>query len=180
MKATASHLRPVPDPPSEIEILFRTHYNLVFRTAYKITGNAVDAEDVLQTVFLRLARRKEELNLTPNPEGYFYRAAVNSALDVVRSKSRSVSIEEVDETATIDPEAERREREFKRLLRKAVSSLGQKAAEMFLLKYFEGYENHEIAKLLGTSQMVVAVVLHRARSKVKKIMGTMLENYNEN
>jgi len=37
--------------------LFRVHHGLVFRTAYRITGNAGDAEDVLQTVFLRLLRR---------------------------------------------------------------------------------------------------------------------------
>jgi DNA-directed RNA polymerase specialized sigma24 family protein len=42
--------------PDELERAFRAHHPLVFRTAYRITGNVADAEDVLQTVFLRLAR----------------------------------------------------------------------------------------------------------------------------
>ena len=44
--------------PGEFERVFRAHHGLVFRTAYRITGNAADAEDVSQTVFLRLFRRE--------------------------------------------------------------------------------------------------------------------------
>ncbi len=43
--------------PDELDLAFRAHHGLVFRTAYLITGNAADAEDVLQTVFLRLLPR---------------------------------------------------------------------------------------------------------------------------
>ena len=39
---------------------------------------------------------------------------------------------------------------------------------MFALRYYEGHDNQEIAKVMGTSQMVVGVVLHRARTKLKK------------
>ena len=44
--------------PDEFERVFRAHHGLVFRTAYRITGNAADAEDVSQMVFLRLFRRE--------------------------------------------------------------------------------------------------------------------------
>src|SRR6266545_5774590 len=97
MLAVATHLKSVPDPLEELERLFREHYNLIFRAAYRVTGSAVDAEDVLQTVFLRLVRRKEKLDLSPSPGSYLHRAAVNASLDLLRgrTRSRSVSIEEV-------------------------------------------------------------------------------------
>ena len=41
---------------NDFEALFREHYALVYRTAYSVTGNRQDAEDVLQTIFLRLLR----------------------------------------------------------------------------------------------------------------------------
>jgi len=50
---------------------------------------------------------------------------------------------------------------------------------MFVLRYFEGYDNHEIADMLGTSQLVVGVLLHRARTKMKKQLNRMLEGENE-
>jgi len=48
-----------------------------------------------------------------------------------------------------------------------------------VLKYFEGHSNVEIARLLGTSQMVVGVMLHRARTKLRKELGKVLEASHE-
>ena len=42
----------------EFEEIFREHYQLVYRAAYGVTGNRQDAEDVLQTIFVRLIQRE--------------------------------------------------------------------------------------------------------------------------
>jgi RNA polymerase sigma-70 factor (ECF subfamily) len=175
------HLRPVPNPPSPLEVLYQEHHANVFRAAYRITGSASDAEDVLQTVFLRLAKRKETPDLSPSPGGYLHRAAVNAALDLIRSRSRvrQVSIEEVapilPETSEADPETGRASKELQDHVRQSLNCLGTTAAQMVALKYFEGLGNTEIAELLGTSQMVVAVTLHRARTRLKKEIRKYLE-----
>ena len=88
MPVTATHLRAVPAPQSQLESLFQQHYDQIFRTAYRVTGNANDAEDVLQTVFLRLSRWTE-VNLEPNPASYLHRAAINASLDLVRQGTHS-------------------------------------------------------------------------------------------
>jgi len=51
--------------------------------------------------------------------------------------------------------------------------------EMFVLRYYEGHDNREIAKIMGTSQMVVGVVLHRARTKLRREIGHYLEKHHE-
>jgi RNA polymerase sigma-70 factor (ECF subfamily) len=179
------HLRPVPNPPNEIEVLFQEHHDQVFRTAYRVTGSASDAEDVLQTVFLRLVRRNEKIDLSPSPGSYFHRAAVNASLDLLRSRtrSRSVSIEEVAPAATESsepsPETQYVDRELQNQIRRAIATLGPKAAEIIVLKYFEGHSNLEIARMLGTSQMVIGVLLHRARTRLRKELATTLEGYHE-
>jgi RNA polymerase sigma-70 factor (ECF subfamily) len=171
--ATASHLRAVPTPESKLEGLFRQHYDQIFRTAYRVTGNPNDAEDVLQTVFLRLARRKHDLELAPNPQAYLLRAAINAALDIVRSRTVS-NLVPIDEVAperfstNRNPEMQHADRELRALIQNEISKLSQNSAEMFVLKYFEGYDNKEIAQMLGTSHLVVGVLLHRARSQMKK------------
>src|SRR4051812_37401980 len=68
------------------EQVFREHSQFVYRTAYGVTGNAEDAEDVLQTIFLRLVRRELPPNLKMNPKAYLYRAAVNESLSVIRAR----------------------------------------------------------------------------------------------
>ena len=111
MPVKATHLRVIPDQPKavmatspssvgaiELEVLFREHYDRIFRAAYRITGSTLDAEDVLQTVFLRLARRSEAPDLSPSPAAYLTRAAINASLDIVRARgmARSVSLDEVE------------------------------------------------------------------------------------
>lgn len=186
MPATATHLQPVPDPPpGMLESLFREHYDQIFRTAYRVTGSASDAEDVLQTVFLRLARREGGVDLQPHPGAYLHRAAINASLDLVRGRANAkpVSLDDVeDELRTnpkLSPAAQHEDRELRKLVQQAVARLGATASEMFVLRYFEGYGNREIAEMLNTSQMVVGVVLHRARTRLRKEIGEFLEEYHE-
>jgi RNA polymerase sigma-70 factor (ECF subfamily) len=144
-----------------------------------VTGNVLDAEDVLQTVFLRVMRNTTDLS--PNPKSYLIRAAINAGLDIVRSRSRSksISIEQITDYPTnkndFNPQIQQEDRELRKHLQKAIANLGEKAAEIFVLRFLEGYDNREIAKILGMSQMVVAVILHRARTKVRKDLGKFLE-----
>src|SRR5215471_17880381 len=72
----------------EFEEIFREHYQLIYRTAYSVTGNRQDAEDVLQTIFVRLLKRELPPDLENNPKAYLYRAAVNVSLSVLRSRKR--------------------------------------------------------------------------------------------
>jgi RNA polymerase sigma-70 factor, ECF subfamily len=185
VQAAVKTLQLVPDPPGELETLFRTHHGRVFRTAQRITGSAADAEDVLQTVFLRLVKGQESYDLSQNPEAYLSRAAINASLDLLRSRTRarSVYLDDVD-SHTIPskqqtPEAEHNERELQMLVRQAVARLGKTAGEMFILRYYEGLDNREIAAAMNTSPLVVGVVLHRARTKLRKEIGHYLEKHHE-
>ena len=168
----------------ELAGLFRDYHKTIFRIAYRITGSQSDAEDVLQTIFLRLTPNRRDLS--PNPEGYLHRAAVNASLDLIRSRTRanSVSLDVVDfdqssKFSVSSPEDDFADVELRELIRHAVAKLEGRAATAFALRYFEGYDNNRIAQVLGTSQMVVAVTLHRARTRLRKEIGNYLEKHRE-
>src|SRR5689334_9985208 len=67
--------------------LYERHCEAVFRAALRVTGSAADAEDVLQTVFLRVLSRGDEDDATGRPAAYFRRAAVNAAVDLLRRRA---------------------------------------------------------------------------------------------
>ena len=71
-----------------LERVFVEHKERVFRAAYRVTGSVNDSEDVVQSVFLKLARRElgEMGEDIQNIGGYLHRAAVNAALDLVRAR----------------------------------------------------------------------------------------------
>jgi RNA polymerase sigma-70 factor (ECF subfamily) len=187
--------------PSEFERVFRAHHGLVFRTAYRITGNAADAEDVSQTVFLRLLRRQAEAkvledtvlpgeapqnemrqndalqnhvlqnHVLQNEESYLRRAAINAALDVMRARraDRTVELEDLPtERGREDP------RELRQALGRALAQLKTRPAEIFALRFFEGFSNPQIARMLGISQVLVAVIVHRTRQQLRKELGAYL------
>jgi RNA polymerase sigma-70 factor (ECF subfamily) len=170
----------------ELAVLFRDYHKAIFRIAYRITGSRSDAEDVLQTVFLRLTPNRARGDFLPNAGGYLHRAAVNASLDLLRSRTRanSVSLDVIDfnqssKLSVASPEDDFAAVELRELVRQAVAKLEGRTATAFALRYFEGCDNRHIAQVLGTSQMVVAVTLHRARTRLRKEIGSYLEKHNE-
>jgi RNA polymerase sigma factor (sigma-70 family) len=74
----------------DLDQIFRDNYRWVHRTAYGVTRRSEDAEDVVQNLFLRLLQRGLPPDISRNAKGYLYRAAVNLALDRVRSRRRRI------------------------------------------------------------------------------------------
>jgi len=176
VQAAAYENQPTLSPPGalqSLEAIFREHHGAVYRAAYRITGNAADAEDVLQTVFTRLLRREEQPDLSNSAGSYLHRAAVNAALDLMRrrKRARAVDLDDVGEQIVDEdagPERRRGSREIARRVREALSRLSPRQAEIFSLRYLDGLGNLEIAKMLGSSQTSIAVILHRARHRLQK------------
>jgi RNA polymerase sigma-70 factor (ECF subfamily) len=158
----------------EFERLFRANYAAVYGTAYRITGSAEDAEDALQTVFLRLWRRDSGREAVENLNSFLHRAAINAALDVVRSRGRKRSspLDNYEPTladsAHRQPDRAHAAGEIRDWLRSALARLSQREAEIFVLRYFEDKENPEIARLLNTTPGTVAVTLSRTRSRLEE------------
>lgn len=155
----------------DVERIFEEHHAMVFRTAYRVTGNLSDAEDVLQTVFLRLVRRAGDTEPVDHIASYLHRAAVNAALDVVRSRQVDAEVPLEDQplpSALPAPDRAAASGEIRQWLRATVARLSPRAAEMFALRFYEGKDNAEIARMTGTTEGTVAVTLSRARDRVEK------------
>jgi RNA polymerase sigma-70 factor (ECF subfamily) len=164
----------------EFEEIFREHHHMVYRTARGVLGNPTDAEDIAQTIFLRLLGRGISSDIRRNPKGYLYRAAVNESLNVIRSRKRLILVSDQDgiEAAHAAPEAVESPAasadEIHRRLYEAVSRLSAGWAEMLILRYVHNYSDAAIAKLLGKSRGAVAVTLFRTRARLKKWMSDSL------
>ena len=147
--------------------LYERHYEAVFRTALRVTGRQADAEDVLQTVFLRLLSGGEHQEATRRPSAYFRRAAVNASVDVLRR--RTVRAETVYDDAAPHAAVES-ELLLKEQLRRAIATLDTDDASLFVLRYVEGLSNQELADMFQLEKNNVAVRLHRIRMRLQAAM----------
>jgi len=151
-------------PSTEFADLYERHYGAVFRTALRVTGNPADAEDVLQTVFLRVLNQGGQLESAHAPEAYFRRAATNASLDLLRKRVSHGEIQ-LDEASSV---ASRENTLFlKQQLRRAIAALDPADALMFLLRYVDGMSNGELAEMLGQEKNNIAVRLHRIRQSLQ-------------
>src|SRR5262249_12267610 len=157
--------------PEEFEQLFRDHSKLVYRTAYRITRNAEDAEDILQTIFVRLLGRQFPPDLHTNPRAYLHRAAVNLSLDTIENRKNHVDLGRREPADPGGPPLNSDANEvMHRQLHEAIAKLKPKAAEIVILRYMHNLSDAEIAKLLGKSRGVIAVSLYRSRARLKRFM----------
>ena len=179
-RVEAALATPEIEPTHWLEEIYRENSRIVLQAAYRVTGNAQDAEDVLQTVFTRLAKRSSRPDFSAGSSAYLRRAATNAALDIVQSRrvKSGVSLEaasgDADRDSAPPPDQLHFGREVKEQLRRALTKISRRGAEIFVLRYFEGLDNGEIAEQLGTSTNTVAVTLHRARARLKDEMAPFL------
>jgi RNA polymerase sigma-70 factor (ECF subfamily) len=147
--------------------LYQRHYEAVFRSALRVTGNPADAEDVLQTVFVRVLARGGDVEDLALPSAYFRRAAVNAAVDVLRRRElRAESAYDTEAShAGVPPPGLLKER-----LRRALATLDRDDASLFLLRHVEGLSNEELAQMFQIEKNNVAVRLHRIRHRLQAEM----------
>ena len=159
---------PADEPVAQV---FSEHAQFVFRTAYGVTGSHEDAEDVLQTVFLRLVRQDLSPDFRANPRAYLYRAAVNASLDSLRSgrRRRLVAVAELPEMP--GPAAEALDDEHHRALYEAIAELKPESAQILILRYVHDMSDAAIARMLGVSRGTIALRLFRSRARLKKLLG---------
>jgi RNA polymerase sigma-70 factor (ECF subfamily) len=155
--------------PEDLDAVFREYAPMIYRTARMVTGSAEDAEDIVQTIFLRLLRGDYTLKLQGNPRGYFHQAAVNLSLDVLRRRRRRTFIHDVDTVAAPEP-AGSSDRLAHQQLDAALAELEPEAVHILTLRYVHGYKLTEIAGLLGTSRGAIALRFFRVRQRLKKLL----------
>ncbi len=147
--------------------LYERHYEAVFRAALRVTGRPADAEDVLQTVFLRVLARGADLEDLAQPGAYFRRAAVNAAVDVLRRRelhAESAYDDLAPHAAVQAPLL------LKEQLRRAIAAVDSDDASLFLLRHVEGLSIDELAMMFKIEKNNVAVRLHRIRHRLQAEM----------
>ena len=169
MTTASTHLNELPilmsspTPLPGFAELYERHYEAVFRAALRVTGNPADAEDVLQTVFVRVLAQGGDVAL---PAAYFRRAAVNAAVDVLRRREiRAESVVDDRVLYAVQPPLLLKEQ-----LRRAIATLDSDDASLFLLRHVEGLSIEELAGMFEMEKNNVTVRLHRIRQRLQAEM----------
>ena len=158
--------------------LYDDYYQKVYGTAVTMLGNAEDAEDAVQEVFMKIYRKVSSFNGRSKFSTWLYRIAVNVCIDNVRrNKLRrfSTSIVEEGSLNELHENSNEVERsvtsgEVNKITRKAITKLSPKLRTVVVLRDLQGFAHAEIADILGCSKGTVSSRLNRGRLKLRAIL----------
>ena len=154
--------------------LVREHGDRVYRLAYRLSGNAQDAEDLTQETFIRVFRSLQ--NYQPGTfEGWLHRITTNLFLDMVRRRNR-IRMEALPEdydrvpAAGPNPEEIYHDARLGADLQSALDSLGPEYRAAVVLCDIEGLSYEEIGATLGVKLGTVRSRIHRGRQALREYL----------
>jgi RNA polymerase sigma-70 factor, ECF subfamily len=158
--------------------LVEEHSPMVFRLAFRMTGNVSDAEDVVQETFLKAHRSLGGFDQRARFGTWVYRIAVNAAIDLIRRRGRVTvarpSGEDdppvVETLASKDPQPDRvaMSGQIQRDVAAALTQLSERERAAFVLRHLEGMPIERIAEVLKIGPNSVKQTVFRAVQKLRR------------
>ena len=155
-----------------LEQLYREHADRVYGLCLRMSGDAAEATELAQDVFVRAWEQLDRLQPGTDAGAWLWRLAVNTVLNRRRGDRRRLArVAPVSEPALLEAPSLRTPLPVRRLsLDAAVARLPERARAVFVLHDVEGYAHEEIASLLGVAEGTVRAHLHRARSLLRETL----------
>ena len=153
------------DQNQRAEYLAQTYADAILRLSYTYLKNTHDAQDICQTVFVKLLTEPREFDSPDHERAYILRMAANACKDLLKSpwRKRTCGLEACAQVPA--PEA------ADGSLLAAVNSLPPHYRAVIYLYYYEGYQASEIGVILGIPAATVHTRLARGRAKLKELLG---------
>lgn len=158
--------------------LYRLHLTEVYRYIYYRVGNAGEAEDLTEHVFLKAWQAIGRYRDQGVPfAGWLYRLAHNAVIDFHRTRHEALSLDEAMDTEDdqIGPEELTARRLDVQAVQKALRRLTPEQQQVIILRFVQGLNHSETAKVMGRNEGAVRGLQHRALESLH----AMLRRYGE-
>ena len=145
----------------------------IYGLAFELTRNHADAEDVSQTVFIKIFQSMETFREGGNLNAWIYRISVNAAIDHLRKRSffPSDKAAELPERAAADPGRAAEHSQLQAKIEAALDRISEREKTVFVLRHYHDLNLKEIAEALGLTVGAVKSYLFRSIKKLQRELG---------
>lgn len=153
------------------EIVSR-YQDLLYRHAERMTGRQDDAEDVVQSAFIKAHRNLRKCRDPERVGSWLFRIGANACKDYLKSKRTTVPVERMPDLVATegDPEREAELGRVRNDIERALQSLQLEQREAFLMKHVEGWSYSEMSETLDVSVSALKMRVHRAREELQVLL----------
>jgi len=159
----------VADGPLRIDELYDRYAHLVYRRCLVLLGNAADAEDALQEVFVKAMRAAQTFRGDSSPTTWLYRISTNHCLNVLRSRKRlrkRLERQAAERASLAAVPADQMEAAAQ--IRQVLPGFDERTQRMAVYYFVDGMSQEEIAQQVGASVPTVRKYLKKFIEKANK------------
>jgi RNA polymerase sigma-70 factor (ECF subfamily) len=154
------------------EALIDKYQKKIFNIVYRMTGNYDDAEDITQSVFIKVYEKLNSFNPKFKFFSWLYRIALNESLNLMNQKKRLAELDADFLTIEKTPEEKYDELELSERIQDALMNIELNHRILIVLKHFEGFSYQEMAFMLDISEKKAKSRLFSARQVLKDVLIT--------
>ncbi len=163
------------DSPKAMELIFRRHFAGMVQVVHRMIRDQGRAEDLVQDVFLKFWKQKDQLNIQISLKAYLRRSCVNACLDDIRKQKKKQFVDTeiiLPVVADAQPDAAKQleNRELEQLINQTIDNLAPKCRMVFILSRKEQLSNKEIAEKLGVTLKTVEAHITTALKKLRTVI----------
>ena len=152
--------------------IVRRYQDLLYRHAERMTGRQDDAEDVVQSAFIKAHRNLRKCRDPERVGAWLFRIGANACKDFLKSKRVTIPFDQVPGLPSNDgdPEHDAEMGRVRREIERALQSLPVEQREAFLMKHVEGWSYEQMSETLDVSVPALKMRVHRAREELQVLL----------
>ncbi len=160
-----------------LDELMRRYRHPLLNFVYRLLGNAADAEEIAQQVFVRVYQRAADYDPQRTFSTWLFALARHAAIDRLRWRARhpTTSLDEpIEPATTVTAASEVIDRELGEQVAAAIAALPEDQRSAIILSEYHGLSDAAIGEVLGCSPKAVGARLYRARQALRRQLGDLL------
>jgi RNA polymerase sigma-70 factor, ECF subfamily len=160
-------------------VLATRYQRPLFNAAYRVLGNADDANDITQAVFMRVLERLDEYDPKYRFFSWIYRIAINESINARRHNGREEPIDEdvdLPEPGGADPESSLYEGQVSDRVQRAMMSMKTDDRVVLTLRHYSEFSYKEMAEILKLDEKTVKSRLFEARRRLSTLLKDVVTN----
>lgn len=165
------------DEKLKFEIIYEEYKNLMYYAANRILGDTRDSEDIVHEAFLKVIEILDKIPTAkcPQTRSLVVTIVERKAIDLYRKRRKNtmVPLDEENIHTSVSPDNMMEGI----VIAQALAGLSPKYRQLLLLKYDNGYSEHEIAQITGMTQANVKKTIQRAKAALQTILDEMEDTY---
>ncbi len=167
---------------SDFKLMVLPHSSRLYRLAYSLLRSKEEAEDIVQEVYMKLWKMRDDLPKYNSIEGLCVKITRNMCLDLLRRRKATIEIikeegRSKENDFSPDPSKDLEKKERSELIHTLINQLPEPQKSLVYFRHIEGKDYNEISELMEMNENAIRVSISRARKRLREMLQTQYSSW---